>query len=285
MRWILLALLLLAGCTQPPAPIPPKPVLAPVYDVTILVVQEPAAAPFPGAEIYVVPQNQPDHAPFPLLADGPGMAHMAFPEPTGLLVQAIAPGPGFTREGGTVQVGPNVTSDLPVLGRTATIRLFPSKEAFHLHFTWGAATQVQTNGTLSPTWLSQAIPLPAEPALRALYLDRLYAAHLVLSWQNGATSDADLSVGLGWQGQGIWVEGQDHLDLPGPGAHTETFDGVLPANRTRAADSALDALAITRHPIVGQVEADLQGTLSWAGRVPANLAAPPCWPGLIVTPC
>lgn len=283
MRALLVVLLLLSGCAAAPHPTSAtapvaEPVRTPVYVLDIRITHgAPDGSAFPDAEVYGVPVGDSGLTPFALPTDKTGTVHLAYPEPFDLLVQAIAPGPGWTREGTRIHVGDSVTAtgSARVDGRTVTFGLLPSSTSFTVHIP--VTAPAPGADALAPHAWGVDVPLPGEPALRALYIARLSGAHLELAWTDGAGAAHDLYAGLAWDAT-LWVNGTDDLQPPVPGTYHETLQRTLPAEgRPMDADVPLRAVALARHPVVGATDVTVTGRLVLSGIVPAGLAPPPCW--------
>lgn len=293
LAFLLCANLLLAGCagsqpeptstsattttTSPPAP---------VYELVVRIVEETAnGKPIPEAEVYVVGANSeagkdPSQLPASLATDENGEVRIRSREPTTLWVQAFGPGQGrgWTREGATVHVGPNVTAEasMVVEGRTLILPLLRSMLEFTVQGSWSTArASPNPPGNATPATVAFAVPLNQDATLAQAYWERLTEAQVVMNWTQAA-GYADLVAGIAW-GNGTPVLGSDDVQLPGPCNCDESYGGPAPAGDR---STGLHVVAATNRALVGDVTLTFTGTLTFDGRVPEGLAKPACYPML-----
>jgi hypothetical protein len=299
----LATVLVLAGCAVPsatdgsgpgssaatPSALPDATVH--VYVLRLRVTQETVTGPaMPGAEVYVVPEasttGDPAKLPFPQLANAAGEIEVRFPDPTTVLVQAVASGKGWTREGMRIQLGDAVVVDGVTLPSPApgevpvvVLPLLRSEVPFTLQATWSTTIATPAAGeTTGTAFVLTDLGLPKDDAIRTLYLQRLRSARLDVSWTNDAGHLADVVPGLSWDGATVWVEGaDDSVDLT-PGTHAATFDAALPEDRPATAVLTLQGAIITHRAVVGDVAFNMEGLLRFGGHAPAGLPPPPCLP-------
>jgi hypothetical protein len=277
MRAALLALtfLLLAGCgAPPPVPAPtPSAVAAPHYDLTVRVSQERPdgpAMPGVGLQSFLLDDNGGMTPGPPGSTDARGAVHWSFPAPVRLALRADAS--GWTREGGVVDVGPQVrSSDLLVSDRDVFVSLYH----LQLHLTAAGDLMTQTVQPAADGSLQAPPPATADLALpdglQAAYLSRLTAADIWVRWDDTATDRADVAAGLAWDGA-TWVAGP--AAGPGllPGPREAAFTGAVPEDRpTDLAGAHLQAAAVLHSAVVGHVPLAFEVTLHMAGHEPPGL--------------
>jgi len=280
----LLLVLALAGCAASSTPQPtsspsgPTQVAAPAphYGLALRVSQERAdgpAMPHLVVETFLLDEaGRPTAGPYGV-TDADGIARWSFPFPVRLAVRAAAP--GWTREGGTLDVGPTVTSpDLVVSERDAFLVLYRSE----LHL--AAAGDLMTSTIAPAADGSIASPLAtgdlAVPdGAQSGYLARLSAADVRVRWQDTPTTRADLAAGLAWDGH-LRVAGGSVGPSVLPGPREAAFTGKVPADRPSDLQHArLQAAAVVRSAAVGDVPLSFEATLQFGGVEPAGLP-PPC---------
>lgn len=279
----LLLVLLLAGCSSPRQVADPIPSVAPAapapaYALNVVVSQETADGPRLPAEVQVVPVLGGGLGPMQVQGtDGNGVARFRFREPTEVLVRAVGP-VGWTKEGARVQVGETLTAEgalasdrdlfLPLLRESLTVAVRHS---------WStAAAEPRPDGSVTPA--ATFMPLALAEGLQAAYLSRLADALVTASWMDGADGRAgSLATGLAWDGE-PWVVGAEASPLgAGAGTRTATWDGDLPADRPAdLAGARLQAVLQTGTAVVGTVTIDVEATLWFGGRAPAEMPADDC---------
>lgn len=301
---LLLLVLLASGCASPSSSGPaggpggagattsPDAVVH-VYSVRIRVTQEtPSGVPMAGADLYVIPKadatQDASKLPFPQITNAAGEVELKFPEPTTILVQAMANGKGWTREGLQIEVGEQALVDgvaqRDAVGRPLVILpLLHAESKVNLTGTWTTTlVPPHPDGTPGTAFTTVEIPLPADADVRELYLRRLKSADLELAWDNTATGTADLRLGLAWDDKAVWTEGAaEGAPQLSPGAHVATLTGALPDERPTGAGLVLRAAIITHTAVAGDLPFGVSGVLRFDGHVPAGIPTPSCLPVLL----
>lgn len=273
--------LLLAGCQGPaggedadpgtqPAP-SALPVLT-TYELRVVTVQEATDGAPLHAQVEATVLGPDGALGTPQLrhADADGVSRFTFFEPVTVLVDAQGP-EGWTREGAKVTVGDTITAPgFTASDRDLFVPLYRDVLTFQSSGTW--ANVVPAGGPEAEPALL-LVPLALPDGAAAAYLARLSRAEVTVRWEDAATSRASIAAGLAADGT-LLGEGPESGPEPLPGERTATWDGE-PAGPL-AADAVLQAAAVTRTAVVGEVLLGIEATLIFGGVRPPELPEPVC---------
>ncbi len=273
-------MLLLAGCSSPPAD--PTPSVAPTdhapaptYDLTIRVSQErPDGPALSGVEVqaFLLDATGVPGSAIPRSTDSQGVARFSFDDQVRIALRATAP--GWTVEGLVLDVGDHVAA----VGGPAVVSerdLF--LPLYHTELSLASSTTLMT-GTVRPS-ATGSLEAPVATAdlvfpegLATQYLARLSAADVRVQWQDTASNRAHLSAALAWDDE-VWVRGEAPAPGLAPGPREAAYSGALPVEGRPAAleGATLQAAAVLESAAVGDVPLTFEVRLAFTGSQPPGL--------------
>lgn len=276
----------LAGCAQAPDPSGPvletsAPAPAPVYALAVRVTEErPDGTPFLGAQVHIGTLDVAGNligSPMNRMTDADGWVRVEWHVPMRVAVQAVAPDKTrWTIEGAHVTVGDTVEADRGLVSeRDLFLPLYHATLDFAVGTTWNTTIAKLGEGAMVEA-VHADVGLTFGDGLQEPYVARLAKAKVHLTWEDTVTSRAELAAGLAWNGV-IWVEGEMPPAQLAPGNRSADYADALPATRPADLKAAhLQAAAVTRSAVVGEVPLAFAVELSFGDVRPSELPDPRC---------